>query len=129
MALTLSVFDETTAGERRTAGAFQFDAATLTLREIIRLRLQQEVERFNRSQAEVFRGLVQPEETERTLNGVRERRPLDWQKQFEKALAAFQGNSLMVLVDDRQITELDEAIHLTEQTKVTFLKLLPLMGG
>ena len=35
----------------------------------------------------------------------------------------------MVLVDDRQITELDETIHLTEQTKVTFLKLVPLIGG
>ncbi|SPF55594.1 conserved hypothetical protein [Candidatus Sulfopaludibacter sp. SbA4] len=129
MALTISILDETTAGERRTAGAFQFDTPALTLREIIRRRLQQEVERFNRTQPEIFRGLVQPEEIERTLNGVRERRPLDWEKQFEKALAAFRGNSLMVLVDGRQITELDETIHLTEQTKVTFLKLVPLIGG
>ena len=43
MALTISILDETTAGERRTAGAFQFDTPALTLREIIRHRLQQEV--------------------------------------------------------------------------------------
>jgi hypothetical protein len=67
MPLILSIFYETTAGERCSAGAFQFDAATLTLRELIRVFVQQEVKRFNESKSEVFRGLVQPEESERIL--------------------------------------------------------------
>ncbi|HVP46042.1 MAG TPA: hypothetical protein VMT32_05640 [Bryobacteraceae bacterium] len=129
MPLSVPILDETTAGERRSAGEFQFEAETLTLREIIRRRVQQEVERFNRSDIEVFRGLIQPEETERILNGVRERPVLDWQKQYARALAAFQGNGFLVFVDDRQITDLDETVHLTAQTKVAFLKLVPLMGG
>lgn len=129
MPLTLSIFYETTAGERCSAGAFQFDAATLTLRELIRVFVQQEVKRFNESGSEVFRGLVQPDASERILNGVRERPVLDWEKQFAKAITAFKGNGFLVLLDERQITDLDETLYLTPQSQLTFLKLVPLMGG
>jgi hypothetical protein len=129
MPLTLSIFYETTAGERCSAGAFQFDAATLTLRELIRVFVQQEVKRFNEAGSEVFRGLVQPEPSERILNGVRERPVLDWEKQVAKAIAAFKGNGFLVLLDERQVTDLDETLHLTPESQLTFLKLVPLMGG
>ena len=129
MAVKLSILDETTAGERRNAGEFNFETATSTLRDIIEHRVQQEVERFNRSDVEVFQGLVQPEEAERILNGVRKRPILDWRKQYAKAIAAFNGNGFLVFVDDRQITELDETLRLSPQTKLTFLKLVPLIGG
>ena len=108
MALTLSILDQTTAGERRGAGDFQFESETVRLREIIRHRVQQEVERFNQSDVEPFRGLIQPEQTERMLNGVRERPVLIWEKQYARAIKAFEGNGFLVLVDDRQITDLDE---------------------
>ena len=129
MPLTLSILYETTAGERCNAGAFQFDEAILTLRELIRVFVQEEVKRFNESGSEVFRGLVQPDESERILNGIRERPVLDWEKQFAKAIAAFKSNGFLVLLDERQITELDETLHLTPQSQLTFLKLVPLMGG
>jgi hypothetical protein len=129
MALTLSLHDETTAGEGRSAGTFQFDTASPTLREIIRLRVQQEVARFNAAEYEVFQGLIQPEESERILNGVRTRPVLDWQQRFAKAIAAFKGNGFLVLLDDRQIMDLDETLHLTAQSKITFLRLVPLVGG
>lgn len=129
MALALSIVDETTSGTGRCAGDFHFDTETLTLRELISQRVQQEVERFNRSDVEVFRGLIEPEEIERVLNGVRERPVLDWEKQVAKAITAFQGNGFLVLVDDRQITGLDQILRLTAQTKIAFLKLVPLAGG
>jgi hypothetical protein len=129
MPLTLSILYETTAGERCNAGVFQFDDATLTLRELIRVFVQEEVKSFNETGSEVFRGLVQPDESERMLNGVRARPVLDWEKQFAKAIAAFKGNGFVVLLDERQITDLDETLHLTPQSQLTFLKLVPLMGG
>jgi hypothetical protein len=129
MLLNLSIVDETTAGQRQSAGPFQFDTCTMTLRELIRVRVQQEVKRFNETESEAFRGLVQPDESERILNGVRERPVLDWEKQYAKAITAFKGNGFLVLLDDRQIDDLDETLHLTEQSKLTFLKLVPLMGG
>ena len=129
MVLTLPIVDETTSGSRQSAGDFRFDSETLTLRELIRRRVQQEVGRYNQSDEPEFRGLIQPGETERILNGVRERRVLDWQRQCDKAIAAFQSNGFVVLVDDRQITDLDDPIELTAQTRISFLKLVPLVGG
>ena len=129
MPLSVPVLDETTSGTRRAAGALWFESSTATLREIIRQRVLQEVERLNRSDVAAFHGLVEPAETERILNGVRERRYLDWQQQFDRALAAFERNGFLVLVDDRQITGLDEKIPLTAQSSVTFLRLVPLIGG
>jgi hypothetical protein len=129
MPLTLSVHDETTSGESRSAGTFQFDTGSLTLREVIRLRVEQEVARFNESDYEMFQGLVQAEESERVLNGVRTRPVLDSQQQFAKAIAAFKGNGFLVLLDERQIMDLDETLHLTGQSKLTFLRLVPLAGG
>src|SRR5262245_47573391 len=125
--LTLPIVDETTSGTRRSAGDFRFDIETLTLAELIRRRVQQEVERFNQSDVAIFRGLIEPEETERILNGVRERPVVDWEKQYAKAIAAFQGNGFLVLVDDLQIPDLDTTIQLTPQSKVAFLKLVPLV--
>ena len=129
MALTLSILDETTAGKRRSAGDFSFDTETLSLRELIRRRVQQEVERFNQSNLQTFQGLIQPGETERILNGVRERPVLDWEQQYARAIIAFQGNGFLVFVDDRQIIDLDQKIELTTGTQVSFVKLVPLVGG
>ena len=129
MPVTFDILDETTQGDRRGAGTLICDSAATTVRDIIRLRVREEVDRFNNSDGPEFHGLIQPEETERILNGVRQRRWLDWEKQCAHAIAAFQSNGFLVFVDDKQITELDAPFELRPQTKVTFLKLVPLIGG
>jgi hypothetical protein len=130
MSVTFSILDESTAGQRYDAGLFACDSDTTTLREIIRVRVKQEVDRFNRTDAPVVQLLVQPEETERLLNGVRPtQRIVDWEKQYAKAIAAFESNGFLVLVGERQILELDERVELAPETQVTFLKLVPLIGG
>ncbi|MER7591051.1 hypothetical protein ABTW72_26295 [Micromonospora sp. NPDC127501] len=45
------------------------------------------------------------------------------------ALDAFRRNGFVVLVDDRQVTALDEKVRLHAGSRVTFLKLVPLVGG
>ncbi len=45
---------------------------------------------------------------------------LDWQKQFAKAIHAFQGNGFLVLAGDRQITDLDEALPSMSKVKSSF---------
>jgi hypothetical protein len=129
MPVTLALHDETMAGESRSAGTFQFDSANPTLRQIIQLRVQQEVARFNQAECEMFQGLVQPEESERILNGVKTRPVLDWQKQLTNAIAAFKGNGFLVLLDDHQIMDLDEPLEITPWSKITFLRLVPLIEG
>src|SRR5580700_6914000 len=101
MPATFEIFDETTGGGRRGAGTFACESAATTVREIIRFRVQQEVERFNQSDAEVFQGILQPGETERILNGERPSyRFLDWETQYDKTVRAFQSNGFLVLIDD-----------------------------
>jgi hypothetical protein len=47
----------------------------------------------------------------------------------ELATAAFARNEFVVLVDDRQIEELDDLVEPRRDTEVTFLKLIALVGG
>jgi hypothetical protein len=103
----------------------------ITVRELIRSRVYQEVKDYNTRQPEYFRGLVQPMAAEQTLNGYRlkQRRQIDWEQQFELALRAFAGNGFILLVDDRQMDDLEAEIVVSPETGVTFLKLVALVGG
>ncbi|MEW2385223.1 hypothetical protein AB0873_24490 [Micromonospora sp. NPDC047707] len=123
--------DETTSGARDEAWHLEIFEERLPLRELIRRRVFQEVAEHNARQPEVFRGLVQPGGTERTLNGyrMRERRRVDADEQFARAVEAFTRNGFVVLVDDRQVEELDVEVDLRVGTEVCFLKLVPLVGG
>ncbi|WP_405869833.1 MULTISPECIES: hypothetical protein [unclassified Streptomyces] len=123
--------DETTAGERGAGWELEVAEERLTVGELIRRRVFQEVAEYNARTPGVFQGLVQPEDAERVLNGyaLRTSRRMDPQAQTELALKAFAGNGFLVLVGDRQITDPAEEIELPLGTEVTFLKLVPLVGG
>ena len=131
MPATITVCDRTTAGD--TTHEFVLDLLTehVTVRELIRSRVHQEVKDYNAQQSGVFQGLIQPSEAELAVNGykLKKGRMIDWHKQFDAALAAFQSNQVLLLVDDRQVEDLDEQITVTPQTRVTFLKLVLLVGG
>ncbi|MEU1202968.1 hypothetical protein ABZ446_43120 [Streptomyces sp. NPDC005813] len=123
--------DETTSGGRSAGWGVEIAEERLALRELIRRRVFQEVAEYNARATGVFQGLVQPEDTERVLNGYALRTPrrIDPRAQTDLALAAFAGNGFLVLVGDRQLTDLDEEIDLVLGTEVTFLKLVALVGG
>ena len=133
MLTKLLIRDETTASLGKTEHTFTVHVSgeKISIRELIRQRVTQEVEEFNNRQPAVFRMLVQPSEAERTLNGYKFHKPrlVDPATQYEKAIEAFEGNGFIVLVDDFQIQELDDEIALHPDTSVTFLKLVPLVGG
>ena len=130
---TVAIRDEVTTRSGRPPLRFTLDFPTtqITVRELIRSRVTGEVNDYNMNQTEYFQGLVQPTGAEATLNGYRvgRGRVIDPKRQVEQALAAFQANGFMILVDDRQVDELDEVITLQETTQIIFLKLIPLVGG
>src|SRR5258708_27033701 len=129
----ISIWDEMTSTLGKPQFAFTLAVAEehITLRELIRARVFQEVAEYNARQGEIFRGLVQPSGAERVLNGFRlpQSRQIDGQQQFERAIEAFEHNGFVVLVDDRQVDDLDAPIALHPDLSVNFLKLLPLVGG
>ena len=129
----LHVQDQSTASLGKTEHTFRVRVSgeTISVRELIRSRVYQEVEEFNSRQPEVFRLLVQPDDAERTSSGFRMRQPrlIDPQDQYHQALEAFDRNGFVVLVGGRQVDRLDAKIALRPETLVTFLKLVPLVGG
>jgi len=131
MPTTLTIRDETLNGESLAEWALDVLTDHITVRELIRSRVYQEVQDFNRKSPEVFRGFIQPEGAEKTLNGwkLTKQRQLDWHKQFERGLEAFEKNQVLILVNDRQAESLDEEIEVGPETRVTFLRLTALVGG
>jgi hypothetical protein len=129
---TLHVHDETTTGDRTGDIALEFLTERITVRELIRSRVYQEVQDYNlKCAATPFYGLVQPAEIERELNKPRPSRfrEIDWKQQFEIACEAFEQNRVLILIDNRQAEQLEDEIVITPSTEVTFLKLVPLVGG
>jgi hypothetical protein len=131
MAATITVRDETAGGKAINELTLDVLDERITVRELIRSRVYQEVQDYNRKGSEHFRGLVQPTGAEQTLNGfkMKKRREIDWKKQFELACEAFERNGFFILVDEKQAEGLDEEIALTTGTMVSFVKLTPLVGG
>ncbi|MEW2398622.1 hypothetical protein [Streptomyces sp. NPDC046862] len=128
---TVTFVDETTSGGRSAGWGIEVAEERLSVGELIRRRVFQEVAEYNARTPEVFQGLVQPEDAERVLNGyvMRTRRRIDPEAQTALALTAFAGNGFLVLVGDRQVTDLEEEVELPLGTEVVFLKLVPLVGG
>ena len=131
MLATLTIRDETPGGAPLHDWVLEVTTERMTVRELIRSRVYQEVQDHNLKNADVFRGMVQPEESEKTLNGWKLKKPrqLDWKKQFSRAVEAFEANQILILVNDRQAGSLDEEFVVGSTTTVTFLRLTPLVGG
>ena len=128
--MTVTVRDQ--SGARRTAElTLSRIPDRITLRELIRTRVREEVALANAEPGHEFRTLVQPTDSEVSLNGYRLRRPktIDWHRQAAVAEDAFAANGFFVLVDGRQIEDLEEELELTADSEVRFVKLVPLVGG
>jgi hypothetical protein len=127
----VTVLDEAPSGEQFGTRQIAIREANPTLRELIRSRIREEVDEFNRKESEVFLGLVQPTDAERVLNGyrVKAKRHIDWQEQYSRAIAGFEQNGFFVIIDGKQIEDLDQVLPLRERSEVHFLKLVPLVGG
>ena len=131
MPATLTVRDETTSGDKLQEWSLDFLTERITVRELIRGRVYQEVQDFNLHLPSEFRGLVQPTDAEQTLNGFKLKKPhpIDWKKQFDRAVEAFEKHQVLILVNDRQAESLDEEIEVRPDTVVSFLRLVMLVGG
>lgn len=135
MLQSLTIRDETVGEGTKHEFSLDFLTERITVRELIRSRVFQEVKDYNVRQqqhpSEEFRGLVQPNDAEKTLNGFRLKKPrqIDWQQQFHRAIEAFENNQILILINDRQAGTLEEQIEVGTDTTVSFLRLTMLVGG
>jgi hypothetical protein len=93
--------------------------------------VREEVAKANLHRESAHHLLIQPTDAEITLNGYRLKTPrtIDWERQADVALDAFEHNGFFVIVDDRQVESLDHELELQPETQIRFLKLTPLVGG
>lgn len=136
MSVTLSVCDETVSGSVYHEVPLVFPSERISVRELIRERVYQEVQDFNRRKVDqAFRGLVQPTHAESVLNGnrteyrMKPQEQIEWKSQFEKAIEGFQQGGFLVLIDDKQADDLDQEFIAGAGTRVSFVKLTLLIGG
>ena len=131
MPTTLTVHDETSSGQKTNTFTLACLTERMTVRELLHARIYQEVQDYNQKEPEYFRGLVEPINAERVLNGykLKAQRKIDWQEQYQRALEAFERNGFFVLVDDKQAESLDQDFPVEVDTEISFVKLVPLVGG
>ena len=131
MGVAVTINDERAPG--KVTGSITLDdlPSQITVRDLIRTRVREEVAVYNSKPTREFRMLVQPVGAEVALNGFKlsEPRRIDWEEQANVAETAFLGNGFIILVGDRQAADLDEEIELDADTDIRFLKLTPLVGG
>src|SRR6476619_3426902 len=106
--MQLTIRDESTDGRQLNESVVEFLTETITVEELIRSRVYQEVQDYNLKKSEKFRGLVDPA-AEPTRSGQRD---IDWKAQFETACEAFRQNRVLILVDDKQVQGLNQTIEL-----------------
>ena len=129
--MNVIIKDETFTGDILNEIEIAVEKELVTVSDIISARVYAEVERYNNKSQEYFKGLIQPTDTEKTLNGfkMKKKRKIDPEKQVYVALDAFQKNGYFVLIDNQQAESLEQEVLLTADTTVSFIKLTPLVGG
>jgi hypothetical protein len=109
----------------------------LTLRELIDRVVHAEVAAFGHRQAErrLTRFLSERELQEQAGRGRVDfggrdlRQPVDADAAVGVALESFEDGLYFVVIDGRQYESLDEQVVVGEDSRVTFLRLVPLAGG
>ena len=127
----LLIKDENMTGEVLNETRLSFSSKVVSIKDIISQRVEQEVSEYNKKLPSIFNGLIQPSDTEKTLNGYKMKKKaiIDSEKQVLIALDAFKTNGFFILIDDYQAEQLDEIIQIKAETTVSFVKLTPLVGG
>jgi hypothetical protein len=127
----ITVADATAPGRETARLLLAGVPSPVALRDLILFRVREEVARYNANPTPRFNGLVQPVNAEVVLNGYALAQPhrIDWEQQANAALEAFGRNGFFVFVGDRQVEDLDEQLTLREADVISFVRLVPLVGG
>lgn len=124
---TIKVCDEEMSGKVLDEFAIEMLTERIDVRELIRSRVYQQVKDDNLNQLKMLPG-ADASEHEQLLN-PKTRKTIAWEPLFEKAVQAYEEGRILILVDDHQTESLDQKIEVRQGTVVTFMRLIPLVGG
>lgn len=130
MSIVLRITDKELGAAEIVAPDLLVPLLTISAREILRLRVEAEVERYNATGG-TSHLLIQPAPRESKLNGTREARfrELKIEPQIAVAIEAVEKRRVIMLLNGRQVSNLDETFFLTPGSEARFIRLVPLVGG
>ncbi|MDH5692857.1 MAG: hypothetical protein OEZ47_07115 [Gammaproteobacteria bacterium] len=131
MNAVLVIKDETARGEQINTVRLSLVSERLSVKELISRRVQQEVEQFNLKRPVCFKALVKPKDAEETTQGFRlaVHHDLDWEIQVETAIEAFKQKCFFIMVNGKELSDLDDEVVITDTTEISFIRLMPIVGG
>ena len=130
--MQITIQDQQIGGPITHKMVINFLTEEITLRDLIKSRVYQEVKDANTTKDNLPMPMLKLTEIEQALNPFKmkkKHKTIDFQEQYDKAIDAFEKNRYFVLVDDFQPTKLDEKITLRPDTKINFVRLVYLAGG
>jgi len=108
----------------------QLPGERIKVKDLIRLYVADQVERFNQRPTECSSRHQSDEE--RILNPAqptKHSQPRNCEAEYERALSAFSSNGFFLLVNGNQVSELEEEVAIKSNMEISFLRLTPLIGG
>jgi hypothetical protein len=123
--MIVQIKDESPSGKILNHFNIELENPTISLREIIFHRVASEVEKYNSGLEDGNLHLVTKEQKPQGVKG----KYVDIEMQQYLALTAFQQNGFFVLIDDLQCESLDQVFQIKPNSTISFVKLVPLIGG
>lgn len=128
MTALLRLMDESPGAAPVEVGTLRLASERVTVREVIRRRLEGRKENSMAGNSLSFRGENDLRRKELILNGTR-KTGASIDEQYALICKAIENRKLIVLLDGQQVSDLDAEFTVSNQNTLTFLKLVPLAGG
>lgn len=131
MSVSLPIQDQIDLGKVVSSRVLKFPVNRVTVKELIETRVSQEIESFMEQSSQPFLNIIKPGSIEGSLNNSKYKKKVnfDIKAQQNIAINAFENNGYFILFNDRQLTELEDIVHITPNSKVVFFKLTAIVGG
>lgn len=125
----VTVQDRTGAGKLTGTITLAGIDSRITVRDLIRTQVREDVARYNATLTGIFRGLAMPEGAQPAPGGFRmpEGRGVDWEQQADRTLEAWAHGGFSVRVGDRWLNSLNEILELTAESDIRFIRLVQLV--
>ena len=125
--------EETFAGKILDKITLEINQEILTVGELIAFKVEDAVARHNKQVETEQQGFIHENEAQlnsklHTHNFVN-RQKVDKEQEVYKAWQAFKENQMLVMVDNHQVTDLEEEIVMNEYTDLSFIRLPHMVGG
>ena len=135
MSVTVKGSEQSLAGDFVEDFLVELSSERTTVKELIRSRVFQKVKDYNVNErqraGDKSEQLVPRDESELILNGRSHvaDRTADWHTEFDRAVEAFQKHQILIFVNQKQLTDLEEVVQVDSTSDICFLRFTLLAGG